>query len=197
MATAKSDTTPYWSTSTTFPQFAKLADDADADVVVGGGGITGLTAAYLLAKAGKRSIVLERGRCAGTDTGHTSAHLTMVTDARLSELMQRFGRTHAQAVWDAVADSRRNVHTTATRDDSRAFSDSTAPNSDCRSEAARKIHEQHTQKQDPVLVALTGWGRDEDRRRSEEAGFDGHLAKPVDQAALDKLLRDFARSPEV
>ena len=38
MATAKSDTTPYRSTSTTFPQFAKLADDADADVVVVGRG---------------------------------------------------------------------------------------------------------------------------------------------------------------
>jgi len=31
-----------------------------------------------------------------------------------------------------------------------------------------------------VLIALTGWGEDEDRRRSREAGFDRHLLKPVD-----------------
>ena len=63
--------------------------------------MTGLTAAYLLAKAGKHVIVLERDRCAATDTGHTSAHLTMVTDTRLSDLVKGFGRNHAQAVWDA------------------------------------------------------------------------------------------------
>jgi CheY-like chemotaxis protein len=39
-----------------------------------------------------------------------------------------------------------------------------------------------------VIVALTGWGRDEDRRRAEEAGFDGHLVKPVHVAALRQLL---------
>jgi hypothetical protein len=46
-------------------------------------------------------VVLERDRCAGVDTGHTSADLTMVTDVRLGELVKRFGRNHAQAVWDA------------------------------------------------------------------------------------------------
>jgi PAS domain S-box-containing protein len=39
-----------------------------------------------------------------------------------------------------------------------------------------------------VLIALTGWGQDEDRRRSQEAGFDGHLVKPVDHARLLTLL---------
>jgi CheY-like chemotaxis protein len=39
-----------------------------------------------------------------------------------------------------------------------------------------------------VLIALTGWGQDEDRRRSQEAGFDGHLVKPVDHTRLLTLL---------
>ncbi len=39
-----------------------------------------------------------------------------------------------------------------------------------------------------VLAALTGYGQDEDRRRSREAGFDHHLVKPVEPAALEKIL---------
>jgi DNA-binding response OmpR family regulator len=39
-----------------------------------------------------------------------------------------------------------------------------------------------------TLVATTGWGQDEDRRRSKEAGFDYHLVKPVDLADLRALL---------
>jgi CheY-like chemotaxis protein len=44
-----------------------------------------------------------------------------------------------------------------------------------------------------MLVALTGWGQEEDRRRSKEAGFDGHLVKPVDPATLTRLLADLAQ----
>jgi len=38
------------------------------------------------------------------------------------------------------------------------------------------------------LIALTGWGEEEDRRRTEQAGFDHHIVKPVDSAALMQLL---------
>jgi CheY-like chemotaxis protein len=41
---------------------------------------------------------------------------------------------------------------------------------------------------DITLVALTGWGQENDRRRSHEAGFDGHLVKPVGSDALLALL---------
>jgi CheY-like chemotaxis protein/anti-sigma regulatory factor (Ser/Thr protein kinase) len=41
-----------------------------------------------------------------------------------------------------------------------------------------------------VLVAVTGWGQEEDRRRSQEAGFDHHLVKPVEPEALHKLLAE-------
>jgi CheY-like chemotaxis protein len=43
-----------------------------------------------------------------------------------------------------------------------------------------------------MLVALTGWGQDEDKRRSQEAGFDQHLTKPPDPEVLDRLIGDCA-----
>jgi CheY-like chemotaxis protein len=54
-------------------------------------------------------------------------------------------------------------------------------------EVARKIREQPWGKK-MALVALTGWGQEEDRRRSQEVGLNHHLTKPVDPAALTKLL---------
>ena len=43
-----------------------------------------------------------------------------------------------------------------------------------------------------LLVAMTGWGQEEDRRRSREAGFDHHLVKPVEPNALEMLLASSA-----
>ena len=49
---------------------------------------------------------------------------------------------------------------------------------------------------DIVLVALSGWGRDEDRRRAIEAGFDRHFVKPMEIDALENLL-GLARSRHI
>ncbi len=43
-------------------------------------------------------------------------------------------------------------------------------------------------------MALTGWGQDEDRQKSTEAGFDAHLVKPVDLEALAELLASLSPS---
>jgi CheY-like chemotaxis protein len=42
------------------------------------------------------------------------------------------------------------------------------------------------------IIALTGWGQESDRRRTQEAGFDNHLVKPVDPAVLLQQLAAFS-----
>ena len=54
-------------------------------------------------------------------------------------------------------------------------------------EVARRLREESWGKR-AVLVALTGWGQDEDRRRTRECGFDSHMVKPLDLEALLRLL---------
>jgi PAS domain S-box-containing protein len=54
-------------------------------------------------------------------------------------------------------------------------------------EAARHIRQQMWGKR-MLLVAVTGWGQEEDKRRAFEAGFDYHLTKPVEASVLEKLL---------
>jgi CheY-like chemotaxis protein len=52
---------------------------------------------------------------------------------------------------------------------------------------ARRIRDQPAGTE-VLLVALSGWGQEEDRQRAREAGFDGHMTKPVDVRALQRLL---------
>ena len=56
-------------------------------------------------------------------------------------------------------------------------------------ELAKQLRQQRSSKE-LLLIALTGYGRDEDKRRSLEAGFDSHLVKPVDLPALNALLAE-------
>ena len=79
------DTTP---SAATHP---RLEHDIEVDVVVVGGGITGITTALLLARAGKTVAVLDAHRLGVGVTGNTTAHLTEALDTRYVDLVAKFG----------------------------------------------------------------------------------------------------------
>lgn len=60
-------------------------------------------------------------------------------------------------------------------------------------EVARRVRQQAECK-DVTIIALTGWGQDEDRRKSAAAGFDAHLVKPVDHTVLMRLLAEVPKA---
>jgi glycine/D-amino acid oxidase-like deaminating enzyme/nitrite reductase/ring-hydroxylating ferredoxin subunit len=91
----------YWIDSAPLPRFPTLDRDVDVDVCVIGGGMMGITTAYLLKQAGRTVALLERDLLARADTGHTTAHLTAVTDLYRTDAVKSFGKDATRAVWDA------------------------------------------------------------------------------------------------
>jgi glycine/D-amino acid oxidase-like deaminating enzyme len=77
---------------------APLTHDLETDVAVVGAGISGLTAAVLLARGGRKVVVLERDRIGSGETGSTTSHLTDAVDARYTTLVRDFGEEGARLV---------------------------------------------------------------------------------------------------
>src|SRR3954452_21333719 len=73
-----------------------LDQDQHADVCIIGAGIAGITTAYLLARVGKRVIVLEDGAVGGGETGRTTAHLSNALDDRYHVLERVHGAEGAR-----------------------------------------------------------------------------------------------------
>lgn len=91
-------TSSLWLTTSARPTFPKLAADATFDVVVIGGGITGLTAALQLTREGKRVAVVEQSTVIAGETGHTTAHITEAVDARYRYLDRAFSKDVSRQV---------------------------------------------------------------------------------------------------
>lgn len=95
-------TRPLWP-EVSWSGFPPLDEDAAADTCIVGAGISGLTTAYLLAKAGQRVVVLDEKAPGGGETGRTSAHLASALDDRFKSLEHRFGLTATALLYQSHA----------------------------------------------------------------------------------------------
>jgi glycine/D-amino acid oxidase-like deaminating enzyme/nitrite reductase/ring-hydroxylating ferredoxin subunit len=84
-------TNSVWSETTPSPRYPALAGNVNVDVAIVGGGITGITAALLLQREGRRVAVVEARRIGKGETDKSTAHLTEALDARYHALISDFG----------------------------------------------------------------------------------------------------------
>lgn len=82
---------PYWRDSVEFSRYPKLDESVEADVGIVGGGITGITAAYLLAKQNVKVVLIDAGVILNGTTGHTTAKVTAQHGLIYNELIEHFG----------------------------------------------------------------------------------------------------------
>ena len=87
---------PIWQTARTNLARPPLTGGASCDVCVVGAGIFGLTAAFLLQREGRRTVVLDDGEVAGGQTARTTAHLASAIDGRWSTIESVHGRDAAR-----------------------------------------------------------------------------------------------------
>lgn len=91
----------YWLDSPDIPNFPSLNESIRTDIVIVGGGIVGITAAYLLRNSGRSVTVLEGGRLLHGTTGYTTAKLSVQHGVIYDELMSTFSEERAKDYYSA------------------------------------------------------------------------------------------------
>ena len=86
-------------------RFGSLPGERTVDVLVVGGGITGLTAAVLMAREGRQVALIEQDRIGAGETGHTTSHLTEAIDGRYQNVREKFGEEPATLVAQSSRDA--------------------------------------------------------------------------------------------
>ncbi len=105
----------YWMASTEQPRHPALTGDITADVAVVGGGIAGVCAAWELARAGRRVVLIEADRILSSVTGHTTAKLTALHGFTYAKLRSSLGKQ--AAAWYARSQQDAIAHVAATADE--------------------------------------------------------------------------------
>lgn len=96
-------TRPIWEETIELPKYPPPAADGEAEVLIVGAGIAGLTTAYLLAKAGRDVMIVDAGPIGGGQTGRTSAHLASANDDRFYEIARLLGDDAARLAYESHA----------------------------------------------------------------------------------------------
>ncbi len=96
---------PTWDIGVEMPKFPKLSENTEAEVVIIGGGITGITTAYLLSKAGKKVVLAEKEQLAMGATGMTTAFLTQYIDTAIPDLLKLFGEEKTKKIFQSHKDA--------------------------------------------------------------------------------------------
>ncbi|MNW50039.1 Gamma-glutamylputrescine oxidoreductase [compost metagenome] len=94
-----------WRQSIDLPAYPKLKSDIETDVAIVGAGITGITTAYLLVKAGLKVTILETGSILDGTTGYTTAKITSQHGLIYDNLIRYFGEEAARLYFDANEDA--------------------------------------------------------------------------------------------
>ena len=95
----------YWINTAHLPEYPRLENDMQVDVVIVGGGITGITSAYLLANEGLKVAIIEADKLLNGTTGHTTAKITAQHDLIYDELIRYAGNTMARLYYEANTDA--------------------------------------------------------------------------------------------
>jgi len=105
----------FWLDSTDSPKFPQLEKDIHVDVTVVGGGITGITTAYLLANEGKKVALLEGDRLLNGTTGHTTAKITAQHGLIYDELITNIGENEAKLYYQANTEALQFIKNTVNK----------------------------------------------------------------------------------
>lgn len=92
------NTTSLWADTSAPATFPMLSKELQVDVAIIGGGITGISAARLLAESGKKVVVLEAGKVGGGTTGYSTGNLYATVDNTLQRVRGKWGREIATRV---------------------------------------------------------------------------------------------------
>lgn len=86
----------FWISTINPPVFEKLEQDIETDILVVGGGISGLTTAYCLLSSGHDVVLIEDGNIGSGESGRTTAHLSFALDDHYFEIEKLFGEEKAR-----------------------------------------------------------------------------------------------------